>query len=403
MRTPLLQLIHISDLHFRKGASDRAALALAGRLLDRKARDLVEKFNFGDWQEGTLGHDQTAVTAFRAFLVELRRRDSAWFGDPDKAATPQTWLIDTGDASTFGDAESLAEARRRLIEWKQALLPCRMRTLYGNHDAWPQTQPAFRFADYDTQTREQWTAIRQWAEWCQEYWTPLRIELPAQSVYIECHALNTVSFEFLDNVLAVGRVTPAEVEQLCLHLAGTPPGGLHILATHHPLVFPYETGERRVLGKEKMVLSDASDLIKRLRNDIEAGHGRAPLAHLFLSGHTHLAYPAISLPPNLQTLYQGDLSTRQAQFVTGSLLLPRDFKKVRANAQPAISERNNSKFATPQIYDATQQFELFRFFHDDDYEDGLMVERYVMARAPNGGAYRVVPELSNTTAAFMSL
>lgn len=238
-----------------------------------------------------------------------------------------------------------------------------------------------------------------------EQWAPMRIDLAAKSVYIECHALNTVSFEFMDNVLAVGRVAPAEVEQLCTRLANAPPGGLHILATHHPLAFPYEADERRIAGKEKMVLSDASKLIERLRNDVAApdGRGRAPLAHLFLSGHTHLTHPAISLPPNLQTLYQGELSTRQAQFVTGSLLLPRDFDKVRANALPTVSTQDSSAFATPQIYDATQQFELLRFFHDDDFADGLMVERYVIARAPNGGAYRVVPELSNTNAAFMSL
>ena len=43
MRTRVLQLIHISDLHFQKGASDKVAIALAGRAMDRKARNLVEK------------------------------------------------------------------------------------------------------------------------------------------------------------------------------------------------------------------------------------------------------------------------------------------------------------------------------------------------------------------------
>lgn len=406
MRTPLLQLIHVSDLHFRKGRSDRAALALSGRLADRKARVLVEKHDIGGWHEGTLGHDQTAVTAFREWLLGLRSSAPAWFGDPGRDAAPQTWLVDTGDATTFGDAESLAEARKRLVEWHGVLQPCRLRTLYGNHDAWPDTQPAFRRVGYDTHQLEQRSRIRQWDEWCQESWrTPLRVGLPGKSVYIECHALNTVSFAFMDNVLAVGRVNAAEVDELVARLMKAQPGGLHIVAMHHPLAFPYESHERRVAGAEQMVLSDASVLVDRLRNDVADpdGQGRSPLAHLFLSGHTHKAHPAIPLPPNLQTLYQGGLSTKQAQFVTGSLLLPRDFAKVRANAQPAVVTRDNPSFATPQIYDATQQFELLRFFHDDHYDDGVMVERYVLARCPAGGSYRVVPELSSSTAAFIGL
>lgn len=398
MRTRVLQLIHISDLHFQKGAPDKAAIALAGRAMDRKARDIVEKHNLGDWHEGTLGHDQVAVSAFRKFLTECKRDEPEWFGDPSNNSSPQTWLIDTGDASTFGDVRSLAEAQKRLLEWKAELKPCQFRSLYGNHDAWPGTQPAFLASGYEAHIEQQWNDIRQWNEWCVENWKPLRVSAPGGITFIECRAVNTVSLGLMDNVLAVGRISGDDVKDLCAQLTAAPAGGLHILAMHHPIAFPYETKERRVFGKEKMVLADAAELIQKLRNDEGApnGTGRAPLAHLFLSGHTHLAHPGTKLPPNLQTLYQGELSTRQAQFVTGSLLLPRDFKKVRANAQPQVSTQANDKFALPQIYDGTQQFEVLRFFHDDQLDDGFLLERYVFARAPNGGDYRAVPELTNT-------
>jgi hypothetical protein len=293
--------------------------------------------------------------------------------------------------------KSLAEAQRRLLEWKAELAPCQFRSLFGNHDAWPGTQPAFLASGYGAHIEQQWNNIRQWNEWCVENWKPLRVSAPGSS-YIECRAVNTVSLGLTDNTLAVGRVRSDDLEGLCAQLTAAPAGGLHILATHHPVAFPYEAEERRVLGKQKMVLADAAELIGKLRNDEGApdGTGRAPLAHLFLAGHTHLAHPGTKLPSNLQTLYQDELSTRQAQFVTGSLLLPRDFKKVQANAQPRVSTPDNDKFALPQIYDATQQFQVLRFFHDDQLEDGFLLERYVVARAPNGGDYRAVPELTNT-------
>ena len=76
---PLLQIIHVSDIHVQKGRGDK--VPLAGNELQFRLwfRDQLEKRNVGEWHEGTLGHDDTAASAFERFLMDIRANDKDWF------------------------------------------------------------------------------------------------------------------------------------------------------------------------------------------------------------------------------------------------------------------------------------------------------------------------------------
>src|SRR6187549_3459113 len=104
---PVLQILHISDLHFCDGFSDQAKLAREGRMWRLRLRKILEKRAWFGWHEGTLDHDDTAEAAFLEFLQDMRASDGEWFPDDEGKANPPTWLIDTGDGTTFGDQASM--------------------------------------------------------------------------------------------------------------------------------------------------------------------------------------------------------------------------------------------------------------------------------------------------------
>ena len=63
---PVLQIIHVSDLHFCDGYSDQAKLAREGRMWRLWLRRVIEKRDWFGWHEGTLDHDETAAATLRA-------------------------------------------------------------------------------------------------------------------------------------------------------------------------------------------------------------------------------------------------------------------------------------------------------------------------------------------------
>src|SRR5438093_1173827 len=110
---PLAQIIHISDLHICQGYSDRAELERQRRLgrlafggLRLKARDWIQKFDLLGWSDGTLDHDADAQGAFGKYLIKLENEAPEWFSDGEYPM-PSTWLLDTGDLTTFGDRPSM--------------------------------------------------------------------------------------------------------------------------------------------------------------------------------------------------------------------------------------------------------------------------------------------------------
>lgn len=399
---PLLQIIHVSDIHVQKGRGDKVPLAGNEQCFRLWFREQLEKRNVGEWHEGTLGHDDIAASAFERFLIDIRANDKDWF--PDGAEGPETWLIDTGDASTYGDRVSLAAAHAMLDKWAATLKPCKVRSLYGNHDAWPGTHPAvFTGNLYHSKMSEQRTLLQQRAGWDPAGWLePLSTVALRARPRIECYGINTVRFSWIDNVFALGRVDDDELLQLKSKIIqqGEHPA-YRILLTHHPITFPYERSNCKVaLLLSKMVLKNADAVAKQLINEapIAPSATRTPYIHLMLSGHTHLGMPGQSLPENGMEVYQPQLGQTQIQLVTGALMLLRSQKAVRNNVGPQAVLKDRKDFSHPFVFDASQQFQILRFYFDEECPDGLWLERLVMARSSNNKrGYAPVPELTSTT------
>jgi hypothetical protein len=399
-RTPVLQIIHVSDLHVCAGHSDQAKLARDGRMWRLRLRRLIEKRDWFGWHEGTLDHDDTAEATFTAFLSDLRAEDGEWFPDHADRPNPPTWLIDTGDGTTFGDASSMAAVQRRLEAWQQTLEGCEVRWLFGNHDAWPETQPGVLIgAGHDAMAELQRTQVYQWAPWQPHRWRQPLVALTPGGARIECHAISSVSFDWWDNVRGVGRVERSALEDLCDDIRASPPGrSLRILATHHPVAFPYEARDERMWFVQQMVLARSGRIVERLRNDLDDNPALRPLIQLFLAGHTHLGLPGQPLPGTVKEAYQGGLGQLQLQLVSGALMLVRDREAVREGIGPQRPLKHRLDFAQPAVFDANQQFQILRFYELEGRPQGLVLERTVMARVPNDeDGYRAVSELSSET------
>jgi predicted MPP superfamily phosphohydrolase len=398
-QVPLLQIIHVTDLHVQKGRGDRQALAADDRRGQLWLRQQLEKHDLGGWHEGTLGHDETAVAKFEQFLRGLRANDPTWFTDN---GGPETWLVDTGDATTSGDRASMQEAHALLDRWEVLLKPCKVRSLFGNHDAWPGTHPAvFQGDQYDGRMAEQRTFLRQRPAWHTEGWLrPLATPAGSGRPQIECYGLNSIGFGWRDNVLAVGEVDGNELGELKQQILNQGAGAAYrILVTHHPVVFPYQPSECKVYGLiRKMFLRNAEDVNRQLLNAEAPAATRSPYVHLFLAGHTHLAYPGAALTENVKELYQGGMGRTQAQLVGGSLMLLRSRHDLKKNDAEAASREPVAGFSDPRVLDAAQQFQVLRFFYDPSMPDGLWMHRFVFARVPNNAlGYASIPELASKT------
>lgn len=399
---PLLQIIHISDLHVQKGRGGKQALAGEEMRFRLWFREWLEKHNVGEWHEGTLGHDETAAFAFERFLTDARINDKVWFSNATDG--PETWLIDTGDASSSGDHASLEAAHAMLDKWTAILKPCQVRSLYGNHDAWPGTHPAVHTGTaYDTRMAEQRSMLNRRPLWNPDNWLkPLATSAVGKRPRIECYGINTVRFSWTDNVLAVGRIDEKELLELQAKIIGQ---GDHpayrILLTHHPITFPYERSDRKAaLLLSKMVLHNADKVAKELLNEVTVSpiSTRSPYIHLMLSGHTHLALPGKGLPENVKEAYQARLGRTQMQLVTGALMLLRSQSAVRHDVGAQTTLKDRKDFADSFVFDANQQFQILRFYFDEEHPEGLWLERIVMARVSNNRrGYAPVPELMSVT------
>ena len=117
-RRPLLQIIHISDLHVGDAYDDKAAIAQLERTVRGGLRDVIEHLDLFGWREGTLTSDVTAIHAFEDFLTGLRTHDTEWFSSDRANGTPQTWLLDTGDLKDdieLNDGDRIKVSDRKII------------------------------------------------------------------------------------------------------------------------------------------------------------------------------------------------------------------------------------------------------------------------------------------------
>jgi hypothetical protein len=403
---PLLQIIHGTDLHLCDNYSDRVQLGSDEKSWLLRFRDMVEKRNLFGWHEGTLQHDESCEEPFERFLTALKKGAPEWFGDPDKRSSPQTWLIDTGDLTAFGDVASMRAAHHKLARW-QSILGCRALFLFGNHDAWPGAQPAFMRPDWSKTIEIQRSAIGEFDPWRSDRWlAPLEVSVSSIGVRIELYGLDSVSYRFGEGVTALGRINEDAIEQLVANIraehASHRQPTYRILATHHPVVFPFCPSDvRKFCLVPAMRLVNAEQVIRILRNETSEGitSGLMPLVHLFLSGHTHLGYPGDRLPFNVKAGRKGGLGVKQLQLVSGPWMLTHDGAGLREDV--AALPRKLSGFGNVSVFAADSQFQVLRFYANRQYKDRLTLDRRVFVRLSNDGPYHCYEPLTSRSIALI--
>src|SRR5713101_222309 len=123
---PLLQLVHLSDVHFVAAGAN--SLAQARRDARRLLWSLPSRFLGQDFcDQGMAAHDPKALTAFKDALRKIKLADPTFWSN--------TCLLATGDLSTLGDNASFNTA----ISWVRAVsaqvgVPLQPIIIYRNHE-----------------------------------------------------------------------------------------------------------------------------------------------------------------------------------------------------------------------------------------------------------------------------
>jgi hypothetical protein len=361
---PIVQIVHYSDIHLRGKGHSRQRL-----LLERAKRWLPQEY-----QQGLASADRQALSAFEHFLHYGVASDPAWRGQP-------IWLVDTGDGTTFGDDESM---REWAVEWtgrfkRAAGTLSEHLMLYGNHDAWPGTFPAFAPTKLETQRD---SLRRKWFKHGMPR-SPLSAPIPGTtSSRVELYVANTVDHRLLPAIFNWGWAAPdlrwetghRTSETLTDHLehwSRTFPDsgqGQHfrILATHYPVCSAVQEESIFKILRNREAL--ARDLAR-------PGRVSQPFMHLLLAGHTHEAYPAQgSWPSSLSDALHEPLANGSCQLVSASLsqaALPSD-----QTTQAVPAEDLQSVYP--------HQCTLLRIYRNAGGVPSLMVERIVVGRAGSG-------------------
>jgi len=398
--SPVLQIVHVTDLHCKHVAANAVhRLNARRRYMARLGQYVIERHDLFGWNEGTQGHYRRAPESFARFLERWRERDTRWYGPPG-GDSPRTWLVDSGDLTAFGDDDSLSAGRGYLRDFRTVLGDCEYRSLYGNHDAWPQMLPAHAIVGYMPQEiKAQRQRISTVPDWHTGGWItdPLTITIPDTEAYggarIELYAVDTVCWGAIPNTLAVGEISGEDFNALRTKLRSDwstkSTRHFRILALHHPLAFPYDHKESHALLLiPAMRLGDADGWAREFRNDRNDPAGMGVLIHLFLSGHTHAAHPAGELPSQVEEIYQGSLAPAQLQLVGGPLMLNRSAKVVAASgASPqALVERTNARYVPATLDTTNCQAQILRFFSDSDRPGELIMFR-IPVQSVDGSVY----------------
>ena len=361
---PVLQIVHVTDLHVKETSANPIAVLSQGTRLRARFAQRLQRHGWFGWEEGTQGHLARAPKAFETFLQSWR------VGHPEWQDVP-VWLVDTGDRTAFGDWPSIEAGGRMLKTWSDALGGCPVRSLYGNHDMWPQTLPLLNRGD----VRAQWDRIRSVEGWDVPSWitAPLSTAIPGHNGTIDLYALDTIAcgsvLGVAKNTLAVGQILGQDLLHFRMLLEGYAKrggAGLRILALHHPLAFPWLDKEVSTYGGlPTMKLQKDHKVGASLRNDLGIPNCIGPWAHLMLSGHTHMSHPGPGLDGDVASLAQTPLGAYQAQLVGSSLMLNRDSRS-RKGGPPTVDERDVKGFAPSNIYAHPCQAHILRFYASSD-------------------------------------
>jgi 3',5'-cyclic AMP phosphodiesterase CpdA len=367
---PVLQIVHVSDLHFKDTHSgDAKLLESSWAILERAMRGLAKKYNWFNWHEGTHGHYSQAPDAFSLFLAEdlvqkdlARNRQAEWFHQ--RADRPPTWLVDTGDLSAFGDQPAIDLGRKWLKRWCTELGAADFRSLVGNHDAWAGCHPAFSITAPAQITNAQ-RNLQQHADWNRSSWVsnPLTASLPGSRAKIELYALDSVCWGPRVNTFALGHIGSSALRRLVLQVSSVgAQDNFRILASHHPVSFPWRKDEITAAGVlPAMRLLNARKVGSRLENAVGTPDV-GPLAHLILSGHTHHAWPTRDLPAAVDGIQQDCLGAYQLQLVTGALILNTSHLQQKARARSPFARPK--AFSNYSVGGVRFRAQILRFYFD---------------------------------------
>jgi 3',5'-cyclic AMP phosphodiesterase CpdA len=356
--TPFLQIIHISDLHVIDPATPRA---IGARLLIRRLRYILPNRLVDQIDDGVLPHDPLAVIQFKDFVTRISTQDPIW----SKCAT---WLVDTGDLTSLGDADSLDLG---LKYWRELTrLVSASASIYGNHDAWPGAFPLF--ANYSALVNQPQVLITRNFT----INTPnlaLQVAIPHGKGKVQLYFADSVRHDRAGNTRAVGEIQSHQLSGLSQLVDNNySPGQLNfrILAVHHPVHFPPP--------RRRSMMSMGNDGAVAQALNQRTPKGAFPLAHLVLSGHTHALYPSHGTLPLQPSLCQHPhLGPEQCQLVVGSLMQ---------------LDRYGKRGGWPH------QCEVLRLYFSHTNPSVLSIDRLLAARksltgqrGAGGGPYRFVP------------
>jgi hypothetical protein len=377
---PVLQIIHVTDLHFKHvTAQGSAKIHQKRRLGTRFLQNLIEKRNLFHWNEGTQGHYSHAPESFRLFLDEWRRKNPGWYAQSDEDDEAETWLIDTGDLTAFGDPESLQQGRDELETWVTHSHARQFRSIFGNHDAWPEIHPAMAFLGrLKDEVVKQQARIFNKPGWSREDWInkPCMVKIPGTDARIELYAIDTVCFGAFVNTFAVGRMDEDKMSAMRARLGelwqSEKQRHFRILLTHHPLAFPFGNKLPFVVS---MGLQGADRCIKELRNVRDEPRNLGSLVHLFLSGHTHIAYPAGELCDSASEIYEGLLGPNQLQLVGGSLMLNKDLPSASGESLASTTSAKVKGYSIRAQDPRNCQAQILQIYSDTNLPGQLVMYR----------------------------
>lgn len=377
---PFLQIVHISDIHviasgftpqpdpgsFRNGLKNLSRIA--PRVLGRRLTELGDLI-----RDGTAGHLPQARRAFAAFLAELTVQDEQFKDLP-------TWLVQTGDLTTYGDPESIKYGQLFLDRLHRETR-AEVVSIHGNHDAWPCALPMGAISKISEHEKQLRTAFPD--NWPRP---PLVTRLPDNSGEIQLYGIDTVNPTPWQNLWARGAIPRKKLETLgaCVraHVRDRE-RQLRILVSHHPLWYPEPRPRyQMVLRKWHLVC----DFLKT-----GGGTGVSPLAHLILSGHTHQLSPSLfTLPETVRECDQIPLGDEQCQLVVGSL----------AQLDPKRTHGDHA-----------HQCQILRFYYDRGDPGVVLMQRLLAARRSGQGGgrgtgfgrYEIIDEPQNGAASVQTM
>lgn len=336
-----LQVVHITDPHFVEPNFPRWSQVAGWR------RHLQSALQF--LSTGMNGHDSLAEVELEDFLRALT-------ADPGLANVP-TWLVTTGDVSTFGDYPSIDMGLLRQDGWATILETEKHFAIWGNHDAWPGAMPRIGGQDARIPQQQSWLPSRFPRTSLRHHLTVKRKNSEHKVVLF---ALDTVACDAAANFWANGRVEPSSLQALVGEVDNhSSPGDVRIVATHHPICYP---GGAPLVGMSLL----SADQVALALGGSSPTRRCAPLGHVVLSGHVHQACIKAPPPP------PDPLAPDQHQLTAGTAI------QLDTSAVTTVGDMlKPARVRWPHL------FQILRFYDNQHDERRVVIERAVVGR-PNG-------------------